>query len=135
MGTVPIVPDAVPGNPSPTTKQNPYRDLEAVQVGALWWLCVNADPERLAYGTFGSKAQAEKHRDRCIDGWDAMHRINNAGEQQVKVFKENREGIDEAWGIIANVGGGNWKGQSQDWIKAVRRWEARYLIGKSEVRS
>lgn len=77
MGTVPIRPDMGPGNPQPQkTRTNPYRDLEAVQLCGLWCLCVSADPERFAYGTFGSKAQAESHRDLCRDGWDAMQGIS-----------------------------------------------------------
>jgi hypothetical protein len=31
--------------------------------------------------------------------------------------------IEIAWGIIANVSGGDWTNQSREWRFAARRWE------------
>jgi hypothetical protein len=34
--------------------------------------------------------------------------------------------LDEAWGIIANAGGGIWDGQDEDWVAAACTWRDRY---------
>jgi hypothetical protein len=34
--------------------------------------------------------------------------------------------LEEAWGIIANAGGGDWKTQTIEWQKAVAGWRDRY---------
>lgn len=35
--------------------------------------------------------------------------------------------LDEAWGIIANAGGGDWTKESEEWQRAAERWRARYF--------
>lgn len=42
---------------------------------------------------------------------------------------------DAAWGIIANVGQGDWSGQTQEWQDAAANWRAAYdqLIANSDV--
>lgn len=35
--------------------------------------------------------------------------------------------IDQAWGVIANVGGGNWGHQSNAWCEAARRWRDKWM--------
>jgi hypothetical protein len=37
------------------------------------------------------------------------------------------EDIMEAWGIIANVGGGDWTTQTQEWQDAAARWRDRVI--------
>lgn len=34
--------------------------------------------------------------------------------------------LDEAWGVIANAGGGNWDNEPLDWRVAAHRWRNRY---------
>jgi hypothetical protein len=34
--------------------------------------------------------------------------------------------LESAWGIIANVSGGNWEEQSHEWTEAANRWRLRY---------
>lgn len=34
--------------------------------------------------------------------------------------------LEAAWGVIANVGGGNWLGQSEEWQNAAGRWRYSY---------
>lgn len=36
---------------------------------------------------------------------------------------------DEAWGIIANVSGGDWKKQSPEWQEAAERWRDKRFLG------
>lgn len=35
---------------------------------------------------------------------------------------ELRDSIETAWGIIANVSGGDWEKQSAEWQQAAARW-------------
>ena len=34
--------------------------------------------------------------------------------------------LDEAWGIIANAGGGDWTRETDDWQTAAARWRDAY---------
>ena len=34
--------------------------------------------------------------------------------------------LEFAWGVIANVSGGDWKKQSPEWQEAVIRWREQY---------
>lgn len=34
----------------------------------------------------------------------------------------------EAWAVIANASGGNWKKESADWARAAMQWRDRYHI-------
>jgi hypothetical protein len=36
--------------------------------------------------------------------------------------KRLREGMEVAWGVIANAGGGDWATQSAEWAQAAARW-------------
>lgn len=38
-----------------------------------------------------------------------------------------REAINLAWGIIANVDGGNWTRQSKEWQRAAMKWRDEVL--------
>lgn len=38
--------------------------------------------------------------------------------------------VEAAWGIIANVSGGDWTKQSPEWQEAARRWEREYAGGQ-----
>jgi len=42
--------------------------------------------------------------------------------------------IEEAWGIIANAGGGNWKKETQTWQKTAARWRTKYFKMEKEQR-
>lgn len=33
---------------------------------------------------------------------------------------------EAAWGVIANVSGGDWSRQKDEWVEAAQRWRARY---------
>lgn len=35
--------------------------------------------------------------------------------------------LEEAWGIIANVGGGNWDKETPEWQEATKRFRERYF--------
>jgi hypothetical protein len=45
-----------------------------------------------------------------------------------------REPVDaalyEAWGLIANAGGGDWRTQDAEWTAAARRWRDRFIGGQ-----
>jgi hypothetical protein len=46
----------------------------------------------------------------------------------------DRNMLDAAMGIISNVSGGNWWGQSQEWQDAARQWLDSYAkLGKLEA--
>lgn len=46
----------------------------------------------------------------------------------------DRDMIEAAMGIISNVGGGNWWGQSQEWQDAARKWLDAYArLGKPQL--
>ena len=34
--------------------------------------------------------------------------------------------LESAWGLIANVSGGNWLNQHEDWVAAAERWRTKY---------
>ena len=34
--------------------------------------------------------------------------------------------LEEAWGIIANAGGGDWTKESPEWQEAAARWREKY---------
>jgi hypothetical protein len=34
--------------------------------------------------------------------------------------------LEEAWGIIANAGSGDWKKESKDWQEAAATWRDKY---------
>jgi len=40
--------------------------------------------------------------------------------------KSDLDLLEDAWGIIANAGGGNWKLESDGWRKAAKKWRDRY---------
>lgn len=35
--------------------------------------------------------------------------------------------VEEAWGIIANAGGGNWETQTDEWVGAAEKWRDSYV--------
>lgn len=37
------------------------------------------------------------------------------------------EALQAAWGLLANVSGGDWEQQSSEWQEAMRRWRDTYL--------
>ena len=39
---------------------------------------------------------------------------------------DEKDILELAWGLIANVSGGEWDKQSTDWQKAARRWRSLY---------
>ena len=41
-------------------------------------------------------------------------------------------GLELAWGIIANVSGGNWDIQTDEWQNAAARWRDKYFKGFDE---
>lgn len=43
-------------------------------------------------------------------------------KEMTKRQEKNMEALELAWGIIANVSGGNWNEQTVDWKKAAERW-------------
>ena len=40
---------------------------------------------------------------------------------------ELKDGIEMAWGLIANAGNGNWQTQTQEWQEAAAKWRDKYL--------
>ena len=42
-------------------------------------------------------------------------------------MKTTREAMEAAWGIIANVSGGDWSKQSKEWQDAAARWRDEFL--------
>ncbi len=45
----------------------------------------------------------------------------------------DRDLVDWAWGIIANVGGGNWDRETPEWQTAAGKWRDRYHDTLHEV--
>lgn len=43
-------------------------------------------------------------------------------------------GVEEAWGIIANASGGNWSRESPEWQDAAVRWRDRYITRRAPDR-
>jgi hypothetical protein len=43
------------------------------------------------------------------------------------------DATEMAWGIIANVSGGDWSQQSQEWRDAARRWHDAFVLGEGEA--
>lgn len=49
--------------------------------------------------------------------------VNDRIERLEDQIKELQEALSEAWGLIANAGGGNWDANETDqWIEAAERW-------------
>jgi hypothetical protein len=38
------------------------------------------------------------------------------------------DAVTDAWGIIANVSGGDWSKQNPEWQAAARRWYQTYMM-------
>ena len=53
-----------------------------------------------------------------------------AHEQEAGDVSTNQDellaGLELAWGLIANVNGGDWSEQNAVWITAAKRWRDRY---------
>lgn len=45
---------------------------------------------------------------------------------------KNEDGIEMAWGLIANAHGGNWDLATEEWRKAAERWRDIYWHGMIE---
>lgn len=61
------------------------------------------------------------------------HKQNQALKNRIKRLEE---GIEAAWGIIANVDNGIWQEQSRDWREATMRWlDEHYLPELSELKA
>ncbi len=44
-----------------------------------------------------------------------------------EINKKHQDEREVAWGIIANAGGGDWKTQSPEWVKAAEAWRDKYI--------
>lgn len=57
----------------------------------------------------------------------------NQAETDMQTLKDEvrhlNVGIERAWGIIANAGGGEWKTQTDEWQSAAERWRDRFMLG------
>lgn len=62
------------GTPPHQLKRDPHpRNLESFQAhGGLWWLAWQGNPELVAYGTFGSQAEAERFKARMVNRRDQI---------------------------------------------------------------
>lgn len=68
--------------------------------------------------------------------WCAIHAamIDIPNGQRVPPEKpdERDVSLELAWGVIANVSGGNWEQQSPEWQEAAAKWRDRVMPGLSE---
>ena len=48
-------------------------------------------------------------------------------------YKKKLSLVDLAWGIIANVNGGDWSSQSKEWLKSANKWRDEYIKSKQPV--
>lgn len=46
-----------------------------------------------------------------------------------------QEGLEAAWGIIANVSDGNWGQQGSEWVLAAKNWSDKYVPELSRRRA
>jgi hypothetical protein len=90
------------------------------------WLCSNCREGRTKSEPSICEWYAAKVRD-VVNEWDGqdtedlVHEIYNAtGEKDLIDLLKN--GINEAWSIIANVSGGEWSIQHRDWRKAAEKF-------------
>lgn len=51
----------------------------------------------------------------------------NALIQSAYWLEEQAELLEQAWGVIANAGGGDWQKETAPWRVAATRWRDRYL--------
>lgn len=51
------------------------------------------------------------------------------GSESAAQLQRDLDALEEAWGVIANAGGGNWKTESADWQVAAARWRDTYMTG------
>jgi hypothetical protein len=76
------------------------------------------------------------------DCWKVHHRCAIARVKQLQiellnVRKENerlRDGMELAWGVIANAYGGGWELATKEWRKAAERWRDEQWHKSLEVR-
>lgn len=67
-------------------------------------------------------------------GWQdraalAKKEADQRREKSAAVEKAWADVVEDAWGIIANVSGGNWNLQSAEWMAAAKRWRDAHVGG------
>ena len=58
--------------------------------------------------------------------YDAMKSIQRGHGTQVAIAFVKQDLLEAAWGVIANVGNGNWSNESVEWRSAAARWREDY---------
>lgn len=43
------------------------------------------------------------------------------------------DAVEGAWGLIANVSGGDWTKQSEEWQAAAKRWRNKFVTGTAPL--